>query len=81
MRGAIHFVPSPIDFQYDILYQAMVNRSGRMQYYRTPRGKNRERISRTEFIHAYNHKEITALTPIQARRGTPSFQIEFYTNA
>jgi len=73
------YVPSPISVNYDFSFQAIVNRSGRMQYYRIEPGKNRERIARSDFIAAYNKSRIVALNPLQDSLGNQVFQLEFYT--
>ncbi len=74
----MRYVPSPIDFKYARAYAATANTSGRMQYYRYEKGGDRERISRTEFIEAYNTLNILAIKPIKAGRKDPYFQLEFY---
>ena len=48
-----------------------------MQYHKVIPGKSKERISRGEFIEAYNTLKIIAVNPIQ-QIGSPVFQLEFY---
>ncbi|MCK5102410.1 MAG: hypothetical protein KAR17_06330, partial [Cyclobacteriaceae bacterium] len=59
------FIPSPIDFEFDSIFRAVANKSGRMQYYRIKKGKNRQRISKGEFLNVYNKSRIIAIKPIQ----------------
>jgi len=73
------YVPSPISVSYEAMYQAVTNRSGRMQYYMQHPGESRVRIARAEFINAYNESNIIAVKPIQTKPGTSVFQLEFYT--
>ena len=75
------YIPSPIRVSYDAMYQAIANRSGRMQYYIQKQGEARIRIGRGEFINAYNHSNIVAVKPLQTNLGTSVFQLEFYTEA
>jgi|GEM_PF-1597590 len=74
--SSIAFVPSPIPFDYDESYLALANKSGRMQYYREPRGHKRERVGRTDFLQAFNKHVILALVPIQS--SNPVFQFKFF---
>jgi len=76
----MYFVPSPIHVIYQVAYLAKANASGRMQYYRIQPGKSKERISRGEFIEAYNNSNITALKPLQANGSNQLFQMEFFVN-
>lgn len=76
MHEEIRYIPSPIGFTYDIIYSALANQSGRMQYYKEAIGKPRERIGRNEFIKAYNNLDIIAVKPIQTP--APVFQLKFY---
>ncbi len=73
----MRYVPTPIPLKYAQVYTATANDSGRMQYHRITPGESKERISRTEFITAFNTKHILALRPIQ-QRNSPVFQLEFY---
>ncbi len=76
MNAEIRYIPSPIGFNYDTIYSALANQSGRMQYYKEEAGTSRIRIGRNEFISAYNNMEIIAVKPIQAPASV--FQLEFY---
>lgn len=76
MNVETRYIPSPIGFIYDTIYSALVNQSGRMQYYREDEGEPRIRIGRNEFITAYNNLEIIAIKPIQAPASV--FQLKFY---
>ena len=78
MNGAFNFIPSPINFEYDVSYSALANTSGRMQYYKEAKGSNRARIGRHEFITAYNSKPVVAMQPIPARANV--FQLQFFIN-
>jgi hypothetical protein len=49
-----------------------------MQYHRIKPGQSKLRISRTEFIKAYNDSQILAINPIQQRGQEAVFQFEFY---
>ncbi|MEM6524557.1 MAG: hypothetical protein AAF693_12220 [Bacteroidota bacterium] len=71
------FVSSTIRFQYARMYSATANESGRMQYHKIIPGQSKERISRAEFITAYNTQSIIAMNPIQDI-DSPVFQLEFY---
>lgn len=73
------YVPSPIPVAYEAIYQALANKSGRMQYYIQKRGESRMRIGRGEFINAYNHQHILAMKPLPTTMDAPVFQLEFYT--
>ena len=59
------FIPSPVDFEYDSMFKAVANKSGRMQYYKIKKGKKRQRISKGEFSDIFNHSNIIAIRPIQ----------------
>lgn len=74
----LKFIPSPVPLRYEYIYSAMSNRSGRMQYYRIRPGHTRLRISRADFIRAYNELNILAIRPLQIRQNDISFQLEFY---
>ena len=73
----MRYVPSPIPLRFDRVYTATVNRSGRMQYHKITPGQTKERISRTEFINAFNTQNILAVRPLQDSN-SPVFQLEFY---
>jgi hypothetical protein len=74
----MRYVPSPIPIKFDFVYSATANKSGRMQYHRIKPGLSKLRISRTEFIKAYNDTPIIALRPIQETGQEAVFQLEFY---
>lgn len=74
----MRYIPSPIPIKYDLLYSAMVNKSGRMQYHKIMPGQSKLRISRTEFIKAYNSVQMIAFKPIQIQGNETDFQIKFY---
>ena len=73
----MHFVPSPINFEYDAAYAALANKSGRMQYFKQLKGQVRVRIGRNEFIQAFNNLPILAVTPIPS--DAPVFQLQFFS--
>lgn len=72
------YIPSPIPIQYSFMYSATANKSGRMQYHKLRAGQGKVRISRTEFIKAYNDAPIVAVRPLQERGLDAVFQLEFY---
>lgn len=76
MPSEIRYIPSPIGFNYDTIYSALANQSGRMQYYKEENDEPRIRIGRNEFISAYNNLEIIAVKPVQAPASV--FQLRFY---
>ena len=49
-----------------------------MQYHRMKPGVNKLRISRSEFIKAYNDSTIIAIRPLQQPRQEAIFEFEFY---
>jgi hypothetical protein len=49
-----------------------------MQYHRIKPGHTKLRISRTEFIKAYNDSPIIAINPLQIKGHDGVFQFEFY---
>ena len=59
------FIPSPVDFEYDSMFKAVANKSGRMQYYKIKKGKKRQRISKGEFSDIFIRSNIIAIRPIQ----------------
>ena len=75
----MRYIPSPILIQYNFVYSATANKSGRMQYHKIRPGHSKIRISRTEFIKAYNSIQMIAVQPIQSQGNETDFQIEFYT--
>ena len=72
------YIPSPIPIKYDFMYSATANKSGRMQYHKVRPGVTKLRISRSEFIKAYNNSVILAVRPMQIRDQEIAFQLEFY---
>ena len=74
----MRYIPSPIPIRYDHVYSAMANKSGRMQYHKIKPGQSKIRISRTEFIKAYNSLPMVAMKPIQIQGNETDFQVEFY---
>ena len=74
----MRYVPSPIPIKYDCMYCAITNKSGRMQYYRVRPGLSKVRLSRSEFIKAYNDSTILAMKPSQVKGQEMIFQLEFY---
>ena len=74
----MRYVPSPISLRYEYLYTATANQSGRMQYHRVKPGYSKLRISRQEFIKAYNDAQILAINPLQLKGQDGVFQFEFY---
>lgn len=74
----MRYIPSPIPLQFSYLYSATANASGRMQYHRIKPGQSKLRISRQEFIKAYNDSTILAINPLQLRGQDGVFQFEFY---
>jgi hypothetical protein len=74
----LRYIPSPTPLRFDYVYMATANQSGRMQYHRVKPGHSKLRISRTEFIKAYNDSSIVAITPLQLKGQDSIFQFEFY---
>ncbi|MFM7428269.1 MAG: hypothetical protein KA713_04130 [Chryseotalea sp. WA131a] len=72
------YIPSPIPIKYDFMYSATANKSGRMQYHKVRMGVSKLRISRAEFIRAFNDLPIIAVNPIQQRGQEIVFQLQFY---
>jgi len=75
----MRYIPSPIPLQFNYVFSATANGSGRMQYHRIKPGISKVRISRTEFIKAYNESQILAINPLQLNGQEAVFQFEFYT--
>ena len=75
---AMKFIPSPTPIKYDFMYSATSNKSGRMQYHKVRPGVSKLRISRSEFIKAFNDLPILAINPLQQRGQDIVFQLEFY---
>lgn len=74
----MRYVPSPIPLKYEYIFSATANTSGRMQYHRIKPGFSKLRISRQEFIKAYNEAQIIAINPLQLTGQESVFQFEFY---
>lgn len=74
----MRYIPSPIPLQFGFVYTATANSSGRMQYHRIKPGQSKLRISRQEFIKAYNELPIIAINPLQLKGQDAVFQFEFY---
>jgi hypothetical protein len=74
----MRYIPSPIPLQFNFVYSATANASGRMQYHRIKPGHSKVRISRTDFIKAYNESNILAINPLQQRGQDSVFQFEFF---
>ena len=74
----MRYIPSPITLQFSYVYSATANSSGRMQYHKIKPGQSKQRISRIEFIKAYNDAQILAINPLQLRGQDTVFQFEFY---
>ena len=74
----MRYIPSPIPIQFSFVFTATANVSGRMQYHRIKPGQSKVRISRTDFIKAYNESQILAINPLQQRGQDSIFQFEFY---
>lgn len=74
----MRYIPSPIPLRYEFVYSAAANKSGRMQYHKIKPGISKLRISRTEFIKAYNSAHIVAMKPVQVHGNETDFQIELY---
>ncbi|QOI98126.1 MAG: hypothetical protein HRU69_11800 [Flammeovirgaceae bacterium] len=49
-----------------------------MQYHRIKPGVSKVRISRSEFIKAYNSLRILGIKPLPVANSETDFQIEFY---
>lgn len=74
----MRYIPSPIPIRFDLMYSATANKSGRMQYHKIKPGHSKLRISRTEFIKAYNTSTMLAIRPSPVPGSETDFQIEFY---
>ena len=72
------FIPSPAPLKFSLIYTATANPSGRMQYHCIRPGHSKERITRTEFITAFNSFDILAMRPIPLEKNQTIFQLEFY---
>lgn len=74
----MRYIPSPIPLKYEFVFSATSNKSGRMQYHKIKPGFSKLRISRIEFIKAYNSAQLIAMKPVQTQGSETDFQIEFY---
>jgi hypothetical protein len=74
----MRYIPSPIPLRYEFVFTATANQSGRMQYHKIKPGHSKQRISRQEFIKAYNDSAIVAINPLQLKGQDGVFQFEFY---
>ncbi len=74
----LSFVQSLITFEYDLIFKAIANKSGRMQYFKIIKGKKQKRISQGEFLNAYNNLRIIAIKPIQNDSIITPIQMEIY---
>jgi hypothetical protein len=74
----MRYIPSPIPLQFSYVFSATANASGRMQYHKIKPGHSKLRISRIEFIKAYNDSQILAIHPMQQRGHDGVFQFQFY---
>ena len=74
----MRYIPSPIPLKYEFVFSATSNKSGRMQYHKIKPGYSKLRISRVEFIKAYNSALLIAMNPVQSKGSETDFQIEFY---
>jgi len=72
------YVPSPAPLKFSLVYSATANASGRMQYHKIRPGQNKLRISRTEFIQAFNELDLIALRPVPVKGSDAIIQLEFY---
>ena len=72
------YIPSPTPIKYEFMYSATANKSGRMQYHKVRPGVSKLRISRNEFIRAFNDMPILAVNPLQQRGQEIVFQLEFF---
>jgi len=72
------FVPSPAPLKFSLVYTATANPSGRMQYHKVRPGQSKTRISRSEFIQAFNDLSIIAIRPVPIKGNDAAVQLEFY---
>jgi len=72
------YIPSPINFEYDSIFRAIANPSGRMQYYLVKKNRKQQRITKGEFSKIYNNADIIAIKPIQDPSSTFPIQMEVY---
>jgi hypothetical protein len=74
----MRYIPSPIQVQCQWVFSATANKSGRMQYHKIKPGQSKLRISRSEFVRAYNSANILAIKPLPITNNETDFQFEFY---
>ena len=74
----MRYIPSPIQVQCQWVFSATANKSGRMQYHKIKPGQSKLRISRSEFVRAYNSALILAIRPLPLANNETDFQFEFY---
>ncbi len=72
------YIPSPVSFEYDSLFRAVLNPSGRMQYYFVKKNQKQQRITKSEFSKIYNNANIIAIKPIQDASNIFPIQMEVY---
>ena len=72
------YIPTPSSIKFDYMYSATANKSGRMQYHKVRPGISKVRVSRIEFIRAYNDSTILAVRPAQLKGQELVFQLEFF---
>lgn len=77
-KELLRYVPSPTPIRYQKAYTATVNPAGRMQYHEIIPGETKTRISRADFILAFNNSRILSMRPRQVRDNSSAFQLEFY---
>jgi hypothetical protein len=75
-ENGMKYIPSPTPIKYDFMYSATSNKSGRMQYHKVRPGVSKIRVSRSEFIKAFNDLSIIAINPLRGQDIV--FQLEFY---
>lgn len=74
----MRYIPSPIHIHCEWVFSATANKSGRMQYHKIKPGQSKLRISRSEFVRAYNTAIILAVRPLPITGNETDFQFEFY---
>ena len=72
------YIPSPINFEYDSVFRAVINQSGRMQYYYIKKDQKQQRITKSEFSNIYNSANIIAIKPIQDPKNNFPIQMEVF---
>ena len=76
----MRYIPSPTTLQFSYVYSATANSSGRMQYHRIKPGQSKQRISRTEFIKAYNDSQSWLLILCSYEVRIPFFNLSFMSD-